>query len=120
MTDLTGKIIGAAIDVHRALGPGLLESAYQECLDRELTLRGVPFLRQVSLPLVYKGVKLDCAYRADFVIEDVVVEIKAIAGIAPIHEAQLLTYMKLGQWKLGLLINFNVPVLVHGVRRFIL
>jgi GxxExxY protein len=118
--DVTRGIIGAAIEVHRALGPGLLESAYQECLSRELTLRGIPFLREVSLPVFYKGTKVDCAYRIDFVTDEVVVEIKSVSGIDPIHEAQVLTYMKLGQWNLGLLINFNVPVLTRGIRRLIL
>ena len=106
--------------MHRALGPGLLESAYQECLSRELTLRGIPFRRQLSLPVTYKGVKVDCCYRVGFLIDDVVVEIKSVSGIEPIHEAQLLTYMKIGQWKLGLLLNFNVAVLARGIRRLIL
>ena len=118
--DATGRIIGAAIEVHRALGPGLLESAYQECLSRELTLLGVPFLRQLPLPVVYKGVTVDCSYRVDFLIDEVVVEIKSVSTIERIHEAQLLTYMKVGRWRLGLLINFNVPVLRDGVRRMIL
>ena len=108
MNEVTGGIIGAAIEVHRAIGPGLLESAYHECMARELTLRGLPFVRQLSLPVIYKGVKVDCCYRLDFLIEDVVVELKSVSAIDPIHEAQLLTYMKLGHWKLGLLINFNV------------
>ena len=120
MKDVTREIIGAAIEVHRALGPGLLESAYQECLSRELTLRSIPFLREVSLPVFYKGAKVDCAYRIDFVVDEVVVEIKSVSGIDPIHEAQLLTYMRLGRWNLGLLINFNVPVLARGIRRLIL
>jgi GxxExxY protein len=116
----TGKIIGAAIEVHRALGPGLLESAYQECLCHELALRAIAFQRQLSLPVTYKGLKLDCSYRLDFLVDDVVVEIKSVAAIDPIHEAQLLTYMKLGNWKLGLLINFNVALLTRGIRRLIL
>jgi len=120
VNDVTGRIIGAAIEVHRALGPGLLESAYEECLSRELTLRGIPFLRQLSLPVMYKGVKVDCCYRVDFVVDEVVVEIKSVSAIESIHEAQLLTYMKLGQWKLGLLINFNVALLARGIRRMIL
>jgi len=120
MNDVTGKIIGAAIEVHRAIGPGLLESAYQECMARELMLRGMPFCRQLPLPVIYKGVELDCAYRLDFLINEVVVEIKCVSAIDPIHAAQLLTYMKLGQWKLGLLINFNVAVLARGIRRLIL
>ena len=118
--DVTGNIIGAAIEVHRALGPGLLESAYKECLSHELTLRGIPFLREVPLPVIYKGAKVECAYRLDFLVDGVVLEIKSVSGIDPIHEAQLLTYMKLGEWRLGLLMNFNVSVLTRGIRRFIL
>jgi GxxExxY protein len=118
---ITEQIIGAAIEVHRALGPGLLESAYEECLCRELSLREIPFERQRPLPVEYKGTTLDCGYRLDLlVMGTVVVEIKAVECIEPIHEAQLLTYMKLGGWKLGLLINFNVPVLKDGIRRRIL
>ena len=118
--DVTGAIIGGAIEVHRAIGPGLLESAYQECMGHELFLRGVPFLRQHPLPVHYKGVRVDCAYRLDFLVDDVVLEIKSVSGIDPIHVAQVLTYMKLGEWKLGLLINFNVKVLTSGIRRLIL
>jgi GxxExxY protein len=118
---ITEQIIGAAIEVHRVLGPGLLESAYEECLCHELRLRSVPFERQRPLPVEYKGIKLECGYRPDLLIADaVVVEIKAIESIEPIHEAQLLTYLKLGGWKLGLLINFNVPVLKDGIRRRVL
>jgi GxxExxY protein len=118
---ITEQIIGAAIEVHRALGPGLLESAYEECLCHELRLRSVPFERQRPLPVEYKGIKLECGYRPDLLVADaVVVEIKAIESIEPIHEAQLLTYLKLGGWKLGLLINFNVPVLKDGIRRRVL
>jgi GxxExxY protein len=120
MNETTGRIIGAAIDVHKALGPGLLESAYQECLAHELSVRGVPFLRQVGVPVIYKGVTVDCAYRVDLLVDGVVVELKSVTAIDPIHEAQLLTYMRLGHWRLGLLINFNVRVLARGVRRFIL
>ena len=121
LNKITEQIIGAAIEVHRALGPGLLESAYEECLCQELRLRGVPFARQRPLPVEYKGKKLDCGYRLDLLVADaVVVEIKAVESIEPIHEAQLLTYLKLGGWKLGLLINFNVPVLKDGIRRRIL
>ena len=120
VNDVTGNVIGAAIEVHRALGPGLLESAYQECLSRELTMRDIPFLRQLPLAVIYKGVRVDCAYRIDFLVDEVVVELKSVSAIEPVHEAQLLTYMKLGQWKLGLLINFNVTVLTRGIRRFIL
>lgn len=118
---LTGEIIGAAIEVHRALGPGLLESAYEECLCRELTLREVPFERQRPLPIRYKGIDLDCGYRIDLLVADtVVVELKAIEKTLPIHEAQLLTYLKLGGWKVGLIINFNVPILKQGIRRRVL
>ncbi|HEX3070446.1 MAG TPA: GxxExxY protein [Thermoanaerobaculia bacterium] len=120
-TEVTSAVIGAAIEVHRALGPGLLESAYEECLCRELSLRHIPFLRQLSLPVEYKGVKLDCAYRLDLLVaSSVVIEVKAVSALEPIHLAQLLTYMRLGRWSLGLLINFNVPVLKYGIRRVIL
>jgi GxxExxY protein len=119
--DVTRQVIGSAIEVHRALGPGLLESAYEECLCRELSLRQTSFARQIALPVDYKGVRVDCSYRLDLVVASlVVVEIKAVAAIEPIHMAQLLTYMKLGCWSLGLLINFNVPVLKDGIRRMIL
>jgi len=119
--DRTGDVIGAAIEVHRALGPGLLESAYEECLCRELTLRQMPFARQVALPVEYKGVKVDCSYRLDLLVaSSIVVEIKSVSALEPIHSAQLLTYMKLGPWPLGLLINFNVPLLRAGIRRMIL
>lgn len=118
---LTREIIGAAIEVHRNLGPGLLESAYQQCLARELTLREVPYERERPLPLEYKGLRLNCGYRADFLVSDaVVVETKSIEAIAPVHEAQLITYMRLGNWKVGLLINFNVLVLTRGIRRKVL
>jgi len=113
--DLTEKIIGAAIEVHRALGPGMLESAYEECLCRELSLRGIAFQRQVPLPVEYKGVKLDCGYRLDLVIEDaVVLELKCVEHVLPVHEAQLLTYLKLTGKRIGLIINFNVATLVRG------
>jgi len=119
--DRTGDVIGAAIEVHRSLGPGLLESAYEECLCRELTLRQLPFARQVSLPVEYKGVKVDCSYRIDLLVaSSIVIEIKSVSVIEPIHLAQLLTYMKLGPWRFGLLINFNVPMLRTGIRRMIL
>ena len=120
VNDVTGAIIGGAIEVHRAIGPGLLESAYQECMGHELFLRGVPFLRQHPLPVHYKGVRVDCAYRLDFLVDDVGLEIKSVSGIDPIHVAQVLTYMKLGEWNLGLLINFNVKLLTSGIRRLIL
>ncbi len=115
---ITENVNGAAIEVHRSLGPGLLESAYEECLCHELTLREIEFERQKPLPVGYKGVTLDCGYRLDLLVEGaVIIEIKAIEAIHPVHEAQLLTYLKLGLWKLGLLINFNVPVLKDGIRR---
>ena len=116
---LTGKIIGAAIEIHQALGPGLLESAYETCFIYELRLRKLKVENQKSMPVFYKDVMLDCGYRADLVVEDqVIVEIKSVAGIAPIHEAQLLSYLKLSDCKFGLLINFNVQLLKEGIRRF--
>ena len=119
--ELTEAIIGSAIDVHRALGPGLLESTYEMCLGRELSLRCLRFERQVPIPVEYKGVKLDCGYRADITVEDLVlIEIKTIDSLASIHDAQLLSYLKLGGWKVGLLINFNVELLEHGIRRRVL
>ena len=118
---ITEQIIGAAIDVHRVLGPGLLESAYEECLCDDLKLRGVSFERQRPLPIEYNGIKLECGYRLDLLVENVVVvETKAVAAIEPIHEAQLLTYLRLGGWRTGLLINFNVSVLKNGIRRRVL
>jgi len=118
---LTREIIGAAIEVLRHLGPGLLESAYQQCLAQELTLREVPYERERPLPLEYKGLRLNCGYRADFLVDNViVVETKSIEAIAPVHEAQLLTYMRLGKWQVGLLINFNVLVLKRGICRKVL
>jgi GxxExxY protein len=119
--ELTEKIIGAAIEVHRALGPGLLESAYEECLCHELNLRGLRFLRQVSVPVKYKGINLDCGYQLDIIVEDIVIlELKSIDHIASIHEAQLLTYMKLLTKPVGFIINFNVPVLRSGIVRKVL
>src|SRR5204862_8150614 len=107
--ELSRVVIGAAIEVHRALGPGLLESAYEACLCRELTLREIPFQKQVPLPVVYKGLELDCSYKIDIKVADlVIVELKSVEAIDPIHEAQLLTYLRLSNLWLGLLINFNV------------
>jgi len=122
VNDLTGAIIGAAIEVHRVLGPGLLESAYQECLCRELFLRGLRFKRQYPIPLEYKGVKLDKGYQLDLLVENCcVVEIKSIDAIHPIFVAQTLTYMRLGNWKVGLIFNFNVEALKEGgIRRLAL
>jgi GxxExxY protein len=109
------------MEVHRALGPGLLESAYEECLAHEMRLGGLGFERQVPLPVAYKGVKLDCGYRIDFLVERaVVLELKSTDALRPIHEAQLLTYLRLGRWTVGLLMNFNVPVLKSGIRRVVL
>jgi GxxExxY protein len=117
---LSNQIIGAAIEVHKALGPGLLESAYQTCHRRELELRGVEVETEVPLPVVYKGEKLDCGYRMDEVVGGLaVVELKSVERLEPIHEAQLLTYLKLSGLWLGLLINFNVPVLKQGIKRLV-
>jgi GxxExxY protein len=118
---LTHAVIGAAMEVHRRLGPGLLESAYQHCLCQELSLRQTPYEREVPLPLEYKGIRCECGYRLDLLVANsVVVEIKSVEALTPIHEAQLLTYLRLGGWKVGLLINFNVPILKQGIRRKIL
>ncbi len=115
---LTEEIIGAAIEVHRAIGPGLLESAYQECLCVELGLRNLRFVSQLELPVEYKGLRVDAGYRLDLVVADsVVVELKAVERLLPLHEAQLLTYLRLGGYPIGLLLNFNVPVLKDGIRR---
>ena len=120
LNDLTGRIIGAAIEVHKILGPGLLESVYEECLSHELKVVQIPFERQKELPIEYKGVKLSCGYRIDLLVDGrVIVEIKSCDTILPIHEAQLLTYLKLTGLKIGLLINFNVPTLKEGIRRII-
>jgi GxxExxY protein len=121
VNELTRDVIGAAIEVHRALGPGLMESAYQECLCRELTMRRIPHERERELPVEYKGLRLNCGYRLDLLVSGmVVVEIKAVEFLLPIHEAQLITYLKLGGWHVGLLINFNVTVLKNGIRRRVL
>ncbi len=118
---LTESVIGLAIEVHRALGPGLLESAYQECLCYELKTNGIAFGRQVALPVIYKTVKLDCGYRMDLVIDDqLIVELKTVEKILPIHEAQLLTYLKLSEIRTGLLLNFNTAVLKNGIKRMVL
>ena len=117
---LTQKIIGAAIEVHRTLGPGLLESAYETCLCHELKLRKIPFERQKELLVVYKGMQLDCGYRLDILVADtVVLELKAIDRFDPIHEAQMLSYLRLGGWKIGLLMNFHVPILKRGLKRIV-
>ena len=117
---LTHEIIGAAIEVHRLLGPGLLESAYEECLCHELTLRKLGVQRQVPVPVVYKEVKLECGYRLDFVVErKVILELKSIEAFSPVHEAIMLTYLRLCGYRIGLLINFNVTILKDGIRRFV-
>ncbi len=116
--ELTSKVINAAIEVHKSLGPGLLESAYEECLCREFDLREIKYERQKDLPVQYKGITLNCGYRLDMVVEGkLILELKACSALEPIHEAQLLTYLKLTGFKIGLLINFNVPVLRMGIRR---
>lgn len=119
--ELTWAIIDAALEVHRELGPGLLESAYQECLCRELALRRLRFKRQCPVPLEYKGLKLDKVYQLDLLVEDYcVVEIKSVEALHPLFEAQTLTYMRLGGWRVGLLLNFNVAVLKEGgIRRLV-
>jgi GxxExxY protein len=117
---LTEKIIGCAIEVHKALGPGLLESAYEECICYELAENGCFVRRQVPLPVVYKGITLDCGYRIDVVVNDlIIVELKTVEKLLPIHDAQLLTYLKLYRKPIGLLMNFNVPVLKDGIKRLV-
>ena len=117
----TKQIIGAAIDVHRQLGPGLLESAYEHCLAYELQLRGLSFQRQLNVPVIYKGIRLDCGYCIDLLVADaVIVELKAVEKLLPVHEAQLLTYMKLMKKRFGLLINFNAPVVSRAILRRVL
>ena len=121
INQLTHEIIGSAIEVHRKLGPGLLESAYRSCLCHELTLRNIQIKYEDPLPLQYKGLRLKRGYRVDIIVEGLVaVEVKSVAALAPIHDAQLLTYLRLGGWRLGLLINFNVEVLKKGIHRKIL
>jgi GxxExxY protein len=119
--ELTERIIASAMEVHREMGPGLLESAYGKCLAREFDIRGISYRSQVPLPVVYKGLQLDCGYIMDFVVEEkVILEIKAVEKIIPVFEAQLLTYLKLSGYRIGLLINFNVPVLKNGIVRRVL
>jgi GxxExxY protein len=118
---LSKRVIGLAIDVHRILGPGLLETAYEKCLCWEFEQNGIIYTRQVPLPVTYKGVQLDCSYRLDIVIEDeIILELKSVEQMLPIHEAQILTYLRLSRLKLGLLINFNARLLKDGIRRFVL
>ena len=119
--ELTDKIIASAIEVHRALGPGLLESTYEACLAKEFGDRGLDFQSQLSLPVLYKGDKIECGYRIDMLVENkVILELKNVESLLPVHEAQLLTYMKLSKIPVGLLINFNSTKLVSGIKRFAL
>ena len=118
LNELTDRIIGAAIDMHRKLGPGLLESAYEACLNYELVTRGLKVERQKSLPLVYEGVSLDCAYRMDLIVEDsVIVEVKAVSKFDRVHQAQMDSYLKIANLRVGLLLNFNVRVMKDGIQR---
>ena len=118
---LSNKVIGCAIELHRELGPGLLESAYEQCLAAELSRIGIPFQVQVDLPLNYKGMQLDCGYRIDLLLDrQLIVELKSVEQLLKIHEAQILTYMRLAKVNVGLLMNFNVPVLKKGIKRFLL
>ena len=120
-SSLAETVIGAAIEVHRALGPGLLESAYEPCLARELILRGVPFDQQVAVPVTYKGVRIECAYRVDLMVEGrLLVELKSVEHLLPVHHAQVLTYMRLLKLPQGLLINFNERRLIDGLKNFLL
>ena len=119
INQITEKIIGGAIEVHKELGPGLLESAYEECLFYELKRLGLNAERQVSVPVIYKDIKLDCGYRMDILVENkIIIELKTVDAIIPVHEAQILTYMKFAKKEIGLLINFNVTLLKNGIRRY--
>ena len=121
LSSLAHQVIGSAIEVHRAVGPGLLESAYAKCLQHELRHRGISFAAEVEVPLVYRGASINCHYRVDLVVDQaLIVEIKAVDALLPVHSAQVLTYMKLLEIRKGLLINFNVPVLKSGLRSLIL
>ena len=118
---ISNKVLGLAIEVHKHLGPGLLESAYEACLAFELRQQGIEFQRQVALPILYKGSQLDCVYRMDLVVERyLVIEIKTVEQLLPIHQAQLLTYLKLSNLRFGLLLNFNVALLRDGIKRMVL
>ena len=120
LNQLSSRIIGAAIEVHKTLGPGLLESSYEECLCHELILKGLKYDSQVNLPVHYKDKKLDCGYRVDVIVErSLILELKAVDAILPIHKAQLLTYLKLSNIQLGLLLNFNIPLMRDGVHRIV-
>jgi GxxExxY protein len=120
VNSITQKIIGSAITIHKELGPGLLESSYEACMAYELAQLNLKVERQKGLPVIYRGIKLDCGYRIDFLIEDrVIVELKAVEKLEPIHEAQILSYLKLSNCEVGLLINFNVKLIKYGIRRFL-
>ncbi len=120
LNQLSSRIIGAAIEVHKTLGPGLLESTYEECLCHELGLQGLKYDRQVNLPVCYKDKQLDCGYRVDVIVErTIILELKAVDAILPIHKAQLLTYLKLSNIQLGLLLNFNIPLMRDGLHRIV-
>ena len=119
--ELSNRVIGCAIEVHRNLGPGLLESAYRQCLACELSDAGIPFQMELPLPIQYKHVLLDCGYRIDLLVSgDLIVEVKCVETLLPIHQAQILTYMRLAKVPIGLLINFNVTKLQNGIKRFVL
>ena len=118
---LSNKVIGCALEVHKHLGPGLLESTYEQCLAHELKNGGIPFKLQHPLPVEYKGIKLDCGYRVDlFIDNEIIAELKSVDKVLPIHQAQLLTYMKLSRISIGLLMNFNVKYIKHGIKRMVL
>ena len=120
-SELSNKVIGCAIEVHKALGPGLLESTYEQCLAQELNLNNISFKLQHPMPVQYKGTRLDCGYRVDVLVEDeIILELKSVEALKGIHEAQLLTYMKLAEIKKGFLINFNVKILKDGLKSFVL
>lgn len=119
--DLSQKIIGLAIDIHKELGPGLLESTYQQCMAHELAMNEIPYKKECPLPVNYKGIRIDAGYRIDFLVDDkIIIELKSVELIVPVHRAQILTYLKLSNKKLGLLINFNVSKLIDGIDRIIL
>jgi len=121
INDLTGEIIGCVIEVHKYLGPGLLESTYEDCLVYEIHKKGFNVEKQKPVPVIYKEIKLECGYRLDLLVEnEIIIEIKSVENIAPIHEAQILTYMRLARVNWGLLFNFNVTMLKNGIRRFTL
>ena len=121
LDELSKSVIGCAIDVHRNLGPGLLESTYEQCLAHELNYAEIPFVLQNPLPVNYKGIKLDCGYRVDLLVDNkIIVELKCVDKVLPVHQAQLLTYMKLAGIKIGLLMNFNVQFMKNGIKRMVL